>query len=436
MRDLAFLLFVGALLPIALLHPWVGIMLWTWISVMNPHRLLWTINTWPVAATVAGVTLLGLLLTRDKRRIPLTPATITLALFALWICVASAFAIKYDHEMFSKVMKIIFMIFIALIVLSERRHIEWLTVILTASIAFYGVKGGVFTLATGGGFRVWGPPGTFIGGNNEIALAIVLIIPLMYFFYGYYKNRWLKFALIGSMVLCAIAALGTHSRGALLAIVAMAFLLWWRSDKKLILGPVLFLVGLVSLAFLPEEWWLRMQTMQNYEQDQSAMGRINAWHAMFNIAKDRFFGGGFDIYRYEVFQIYAPVPEDVHAAHSIYLQVLGEHGFIGLFLYLMIGFFTWQTAAWIRKHTRGVPEVEWTGRLAAMCQVSMFGFAVGGAFLSLAYFDLPYNITVLVVIMRMYVERKLKAIKTGESIPEDRTGLLTPRAVTASAAPA
>jgi probable O-glycosylation ligase (exosortase A-associated) len=187
-------------------------------------------------------------------------------------------------------------------------------------------------------------------------------------------------------------------------------------------------VGLVSLAFLPEEWWARMHSIQNYEQDQSAMGRINAWHTMFNIAKDRIFGGGFNVYTYDIFQMYAPIPENVHAAHSIYFQVMGEHGFIGLFLYLMIGFFTWQSASWLRKHTRGIPELEWTGRLAAMCQVSMFGFAVGGAFLSLAYFDLPYNITVLVVITRMYVERKLKAIKKGEMIPEDRTGRLTPRA--------
>ena len=428
MRDIAFLLLVGGLLPVALFHPWVGIMLWTWISIMNPHRLLWSVNSWPIAATVAGVTLLGLILTRDKKQIPLVPATLSLLAFTLWICIASPFAIQYDHVMFTKVMKIIFMIFIALFVLNERRHIEWLAAVLTGSIAFYGVKGGVFTIRSGGGFRVWGPDGTFIGGNNEIALALVVVIPLIYFFHGYYRHKWLKLALLGSMLLCAIAALGSHSRGALLAIVAMAVLLWWRSDKKIILGPILLLGGLVSLAFLPEEWWARMHTIQDYEQDQSAMGRINAWHTMFNIAKDRIFGGGFNVYTPDIFRMYSPNPEDVHAAHSIYFQVLGEHGFIGLFLYLLIGFFTWQSAAWLRKNTRGIPELEWTGRLAAMCQVSMFGFAVGGAFLSLAYFDLPYNITVLVVITRLYVERKLKAIKTGEKIPEDRAGRLTPRA--------
>ena len=63
------------------------------------------------------------------------------------------------------------------------------------------------------------------------------------------------------------------------------------------------------------------------------MGRINAWTMALNLAKDNFFGGGFSIYESAVFARYAPDPE-ARAAHSIYFQVLGEHGFVGLFLFL------------------------------------------------------------------------------------------------------
>lgn len=409
MRDIAFIIIMGVGLPVALVHPWIGIMLWTWISIMNPHRLVWSVSDWPFAAATAAVTMIGLIFTRDKKHYPVTPLTVSLLIFVLWIVLAVHFSIgdQIYTEMLSRVLKIQLMIFIALIALTEKRHVIWLTGVLCASIGFYGLKGGLFTLMTGGAFLVWGPYGSFIEGNNEIALAIILVIPLMFFFFGYTKNKWIKFGLVGAMGLSVIASLGSHSRGALLGMAAMTLMLWWRSGKRVVLAPVLAVFGLSVLFFLPQEWWDRMSTISTYEEDSSAMGRINAWHAMWNIATDRFFGGGFRIYNAEVFAKYAPVAEDVHAAHSIYFQVLGEHGFVGLFLFLVVGALTWMNASWIRKHARKVEDMQWAVALASMCQVSMCGFAVGGAFLSLAYFDLPYNILIIVVLVRRLVETRL-----------------------------
>jgi putative inorganic carbon (hco3(-)) transporter len=416
MRDLAFLIAMGVALPMSFIHPWMGVMLWTWISIMNPHRLVWSVSDWPFAAATAGVTMLGLIFTRDKKHFPFTPLTFSLMLFVLWVLVAVNFSIDKDPytEMLSRVLKIQIMIFVALIALTEKRHIIWLTGVLCASIAFYGVKGGIFTLATGGAFLVWGPYGSFIEGNNEIALAIILVIPLMFFFVGYTKNKWIKLGLFAAMGLSVIASLGSHSRGALLGMAAMVMMLWWRSGKRLVLAPILAAFGISVLLFMPQDWWDRMATISTYEEDTSAMGRINAWHAMWNIATDRFFGGGFKIYNVETFARYAPNPEDVHAAHSIYFQILGEHGFVGLFLFLLVGALTWLNASWIRRNARKVQDMQWAGSLASMCQVSMFGFAVGGAFLSLAYFDLPYNILIIVVITRKLVEARLAELKEKE----------------------
>ncbi|MCW5623688.1 MAG: putative O-glycosylation ligase, exosortase A system-associated [Burkholderiales bacterium] len=153
------------------------------------------------------------------------------------------------------------------------------------------------------------------------------------------------------------------------------------------------------LLFMPDEWWERMGTIKTYEQDESAMGRINAWWMTWNLAKDRFFGGGFEIYDTHVFGLYAPIPEDVHAAHSIYFQVLGEHGFGGLFFYLCVWFSTWFTIRWVRKNAKARQQ-QWAVDLASMSEVSLIGYAVGGAFLSLSYFDLPYYLVVMMVVLR------------------------------------
>ena len=109
------------------------------------------------------------------------------------------------------------------------------------------------------------------------------------------------------------------------------------------------------------------------------------------------------------FTLYAPNPTDIHAAHSIYFQVLGEHGFVGLFLFLLLWWLTWRTAVWIRKNTKPKGETAWAYHLAAMSQVSLVGFLVGGAFLSLAYFDLPYYIVVALIATKWILQRESTA---------------------------
>lgn len=408
MRDI---LIVGIVLLgslYALRRPWVGAILWTWVSVMNPHSLTYGFAlSFPVAAIAAGATLIGLVATKDRQS-PFSEApAIWLALFVCWICIGYPFSYNVDGSsmMLSKVLKIDIMALVTLAVLRTRRDIEVFIWVLVGSLAFYGVKGGIFTIQTGGNYRVWGPGG-FIGGNNELALALITIIPLMRYLQLQAANKWIRHAMMASMILTAAAALGSHSRGALLALGAMAGYLWLKSPQKMAFGMVLLVAGIGLVAFMPDEWSARMNTIQTYEEDASAMGRINAWWTAFNVAKTHVTGAGFDMYTYEIFARFAPNPADLHAAHSIYFQVLGEHGFIGLFLFMGIWLSTWRTASWLIKHCGKDENTIWCKHLGAMCQVALLGYAVGGAFLSLAYFDLPYNIMIAVVLAKMWVLRR------------------------------
>jgi probable O-glycosylation ligase (exosortase A-associated) len=255
---------------------------------------------------------------------------------------------------------------------------------------------------------VWGPEGTFIGDNNSSALAIILAIPLMYYFQQNSKEKWLRYTLTIMMLLCALAALGSYSRGALLAIAAMLILIWLKSRKKLIIGVVIMMASPLFLIFMPQGWSNRMDTIADYQTDGSAQGRINAWKMAYNLATDRFFGGGFEIYNPFVFSIYAPNPNAIHAAHSIYFQILGEHGFVGLLLYLILGVLTWHSGAWIIRNTKNLEKMRWAHSLATMIQASIISFSVGGAFLSLAYFDVPYYLMVAVIATRIVVEKELQ----------------------------
>jgi putative inorganic carbon (hco3(-)) transporter len=400
MRDLLIGSSILGFVAFGLLHPWIGVLGWTWVSIMNPHALTWVVKSMPVAAAIGGATLIGLFITRDRRNFFVTRETIVLMLFMLWMTIALPFSMLFDpsFELWKRVIKIDLMILVAMVVLHSKQHIIALAWTLVVSLGFYGTKGGLFTIATGGSYRVWGPEGTYIEGNNEVALALVIIIPIMQFLRLTTESVWVKRGLLVSMVLCAIASLGSHSRGALLAIGAMAVVMWWRSEGKFSKGVLFVVLGAVLLSFMPDEWWARMGTIGTYKEDASAMGRVNAWWMAWNLAKANFFGGGFMIWTGSIFAIYGPDPTDVHAAHSIYFMVLGELGFVGLLLFLLLWFFVWRSAGRLRVQGAKRLETVWLSHLGSMCQVSLAGYAVGGAFLSLSYYDLPYNILILVVL--------------------------------------
>lgn len=408
MRDLVVVGLVFVLALMALTRPWIGIMLWNWISIMNPHRLGWGFAySAPVAMIAGSATLLGTLFAKEKENPFKGAPVLWLFLFFAWMTIS--WRLGYDpagdYGLWDRSMKIFVMIFVALTLLSNRYHIYafiWVTV---GSLAFYGVKGGVFTILSGGNFRVWGPDGSFIQGNNELALALIMTIPLMHFLQLQMRGVWGRHLMTFAIVTCLAAALGSHSRGALVAILGMGGFFWWRSRRKVAMLMLILFAALVMIPMMPEHWWSRMDTIQTYEEDASAMGRINAWIVGWEVAKNYFFGGGMSYQHQIFFNMYGEYSTHILAAHSIYFQILGNHGFVGLFLYLMLWFSTYSTAGWLRKHGRAREETRWTADLGAMVQVGLVGYALGGAFLSLAYFDLPYNMMVMVVLARVWVMR-------------------------------
>ena len=213
------------------------------------------------------------------------------------------------------------------------------------------------------------------------------------------------------MLLCVAAAIGSYSRGALVGLGAMALFLWLKSPNKALLGSIGVVVGIVALFSMPDGWFERMGTIGTYDEDASAMGRINAWWMAWNLALSRIpIGGGFDIYMPDLFARFSPNPLDIHAAHSIYFQVLGEHGFMGLFLFLSIFICAWRNGNWVIARTKGVAQLRWAHDLAAMLQVSLVGYAVGGAFLSLSYYDFPYYVAAMLAISRIVVEREIHGV--------------------------
>lgn len=401
MRDIFVTAVIFSLIPFIFRRPWIGILLWSWIGYMNPHRLAWGFAfDFPFAMIVGIVTIVSFLLSREKKEMIWTRETVLLLIFVGWMFFTTFFAFYPENAWFqwNKVWKIQLMIFLTALIITDRKQLHWLVWVIALSLGFYGVKGGIFTIVHGGVYRVQGPEGTFIGGNNEMALALVMTIPLIRYLHLQARHQIIRWGLAAAMVLTGVAAIGSQSRGGLIAMAAMGLFLWLKSRNKIITGIYIAIAVAIMASVMPQEWYDRMNTIKTYQEDQSAMGRINAWYTGFNVAKDRITGGGFDMWFPPTFQRYAPEPTNIHDVHSIYFEVMGEHGFLGFGLFLLLGLLAWIRAQQIIKRCRKDPEKKWASDLAAMIQVSLIGYASGGAFLGLAYFDLPYHLMIILLL--------------------------------------
>jgi len=410
MRDIVIALVVAYCFVMSFRKPYIGFMSWVWLSLMTPHMIAYGfIVGKPVAQIAILGTLAGTLIERDKGKLFQHGIVVLQALFVVWTVITTIYAIYPENSEYglTKFSKIMLGMFLSYLLVNTREKLNWLIWLMYFSVGYYGIKGGIFTLRTGGGGKVWGPEGSFIGDNNALACALLMVMPLGFYLINVTKHPRLKVGLVVSMALIGVSVLGSNSRGAFLGLVCV--LLYWMKNvpgkQKIIAALVALFIGAIAVTFMPQSYWDRMNTVKTYEQDGSAMGRINAWWCAYNLAKDRFTGAGFDFASPYAFKMYAPNPLDLHTAHSIYLQVLGDHGFVGLGLYLLILGWTWFLLAGVVRKTKESPDLNWANSLARMLQLSFIAYYSAGAFLSLSYYDLYWQLVANSVILHTLVAK-------------------------------
>lgn len=420
LRSLLVAGIIFALLPFCFFRPWIGILLWTWISYMNPHRLTYGFAyDFPFALIISLVTLGGLLVSKDKGRLPANGITVLLAI--LWFVFflstfLSAFYPEAAWAQLNKVSKILLMTFVTAMMLRSKERLFALFAVVAFSLGFFGFKGGIWAFLSGGGAadsQVLGPPGTFLGGNTEIGLAMNMNLPILLYLRRHVKRKWLRHLMLATFFLSIAAIIATYSRGALLGLLAVVGFLavmskarWW--------GIALLVVGIpLVLTVAPERWIGRMSTIRTYEEDQSAMGRIHMWILSMRLAADRpFLGGGFRCMTEEITMRYFPEsPDRGFDAHNIFFQVLAEHGYSGLIVYVALIVATFGSLARIQRRTRGSPELVWMNDLAQMIQGSLVAYVVSGFFLSLSYFDLFFLLIAATAAMSALLDGEVARVR-------------------------
>ena len=420
----AIVLLTGLLisLPICLVRPFYGTILWTIFAFLNPQAYVWSsVFAFPWAMAVAIPTLVGLVFFSPGWLNRIWSVEFCL-LACLWIwftitSITSAHTALFMHHSedtwlrWTFVSKVLLMTVVTMGVVDSFERLRMLVLAIAGSFGFYVLKAFPFMILTGGEFRLYGPENSMVADNNDFGLALNMTLP-SFFFLAQSEHRPALRRLFGLLFVITVPAVFfTYSRGALVGLVVVGVLMFVQSKQRWLLVPVMAIAIIAAILFAPDAWKDRMDPTRRDAVDASARSRLNAWTFCFNLATDYpVTGGGFSTFTPELFNRYAPNSTDIHGPHSVYFGLLAEHGFIGLFLYLalIISFFVTIHRLVTVAASEGDQVVV---NYANMFRFSVVGFMTSGMFLGRAYFDYFFTIVACAVILkRIYLLHSEDAI--------------------------
>jgi probable O-glycosylation ligase (exosortase A-associated) len=430
MRDLLMLGAMCVIVPLSLANAFAAYLLWEWSAVLSPAYYLYGFMSsvrynFMFALITIGLVALGRLSERGSMRVTGTVAAVVI--FFLHACGSAAFAYEGNSiniEVFSGLAKsIIYCLFMPLIVTSRLR-IHAMLIMLALGLGLHGVLEGAKVLVTAGGHRPIGIATSMMSDNNHFAVALVMMLPIFFYLFRYSERKLVRLGFLGVFTLTVVAVIGTQSRGAFVAMSLTGLWLILSSRRRVIALVTVACMAVVVAIAAPSTWYERMETIQDANKDDSFLGRVAAWRVSTAIALDNpLFGGGFHSvqvqYIWEARKVAATrftflpevqeMPDNFKAAHSIYFEVLGDQGFLGLFLFLAlfaVAFWNlWSIRRLNRRHGLGMT---WAADLASMLGVSLLAYAVGGALVSLAYFESFYVFVLLTDVLRRVVTRQVE----------------------------
>lgn len=416
MRDVLVVGFVLIAAMIGLVRPIVGFYTFAFLGFFSPQSHTWTFGqTIPLSLIAAVSTIVGMILSPERRRLPMQREIILL--IALWgmFVVSSVLAIFPDRalEQLIYMSKVFLMIVVGTILVNSEERLNTLIKIIAYSIGFYAFKGGVSAIVGGGDFLVYGPELSFLSANNSIGLAMAINIPLLYYLYKIEKNPWLRKLQVAIMVFSIPAIIFTYSRGAWLGMVAAIALLFLKMRQKVLVVSFVGLVGVIVVSALPnitpQRLVNRYDTLVNYERDDSAESRLWNWEFCRRVGMGRPTGGGFWFQSEKTYADYYPEfqqrwPGKSWTCHSVWFTILGDHGVAGFLLWILLVLSSVMSLRQLRVVGQTHPEMPWLAPLAEAIRASIVVFLIVGTFLDAAYFDLFYYLVVMIVVAKGIVQ--------------------------------
>lgn len=433
MRDLAFVGFLAALLAFGFRRPFLFVLAYAYIDIVSPQRLTYLLlNSVPISMIAVGLAVAGWLAVDDKSDVRVAPRQFLIVLL-LGYCFYTTLHADFPMEAKDKwewVWKALAFAAFLPLTLRTRLRIESLLLFMVLSAASIIIVGGIKTIGSGGGYgelnlMVTNNSGLYEG--STISTVAIAIIPLIVWFTRHgtifapdWRVKTFCYALIFA---CLLIPVGTSTRTGLLCIGLLALLMIRDARRKFVYLAALGCLGLAAIPFLPSSFTERMGTIKTYQADASASTRIAVWQWTMDYVKTHPMGGGFEAYRqnrirYEkvavqgegdgVAKIERNLEVDkARAYHSAYFEMLGEQGYPGLAIWLLInlaGLFRMEVLR--RRYRRPEPGQEWIAPLASALQSAHVIYMLGATFIAIAFQPFVYMLIGAQIGLDTYAGRK------------------------------
>jgi len=431
-RDLAFIAFLAALFGMGFRRPFLFVLTYVYIDIVSPQRLTYfLLNSVPISLIAAACAAGGWVLADDKKGTRIAPRQILMLmlLFYCWYTTLHADFPLAAPEKWNWVWKALaFAIFLPL-TLRTRLRIEALLTFMVLSAASIIITGGIKTLGSGGGYgqldlMVSNNSGLYEG--STISTVAIAIIPLILWFPRHgtiFARDWkVKLFCYALVFACLLIPVGTSTRTGLLCIVLLFVLMLRDAKRRLLYLGGAGLLALVAIPFLPSAFTQRMETIKTYQGDESASTRLAVWKWTIGYAREHPLGGGFEAYRqnhirYDTVktegtadnrQIDRSLTVDSgRAYHSAYFEMLGEQGYPGLALWLMInaiGLIRMEVLR--RRYAKPAQGEEWISPLASALEHAHLIYLLGAAFIAIAFQPFIYMLIGAQIGLDTYLARK------------------------------
>ncbi|WP_188054428.1 putative O-glycosylation ligase, exosortase A system-associated [Sphingosinithalassobacter sp. CS137] len=412
MRDFAFIGFLAALFAMGFRKPFLFVLAYVYIDVVSPQRLSYLLlNSLPISLIAVGLAVVGWLAIDDKRDVRVAPRQILLLLLLVycWYTTGNAdFPIEAQYKWEWVWKALAFAIFLPL-TLRTKLRIEALLLFMVLSAASIIIVGGIKTAAGGGGY---GELHLMVNNNSglyessTIATVAICIVPLILWFARFgtvfppdWRVKTFAYALVFA---CLLIPVGTSARTGLVCIGVLAILMLRDAKRRLLYLIGIGMLGLAAIPLLPSSFTERMGTIKEYRADASASTRLAVWQWTIDYVKLHPMGGGFEAYRQNHIRYDRVMVEGdennatveralevdkARAYHSAYFEMLGEQGYPGLLLWLLInlgGLFRMEV---LRQRYRksNDPADAWIAPLATALQHGHAIYMVGAAFVGIAF---------------------------------------------------
>ncbi len=418
MRDIVFLLIIPFILYASLKRPFIGAAMWLWVAMHFPNGWVYGFaGNFRYNLIIVVCAFISYIKWKEKEKLEVDKLTFLIVLFLVWTLITSIFTLSIPEIVWGEwveFLKITLLYIFAILVLRTQLHLNVFIWALVFSIGFYGCLEGLKYISSGGGHRISGLSSHVLSDRNELALALNMMLPLIVYLMGISKQQWIKFALMCAVFLNIVAIIGTYSRGGFVALMVVGGYFWLQSKRKFFYATLIVIALVFASNYVPTSWTSRMDTIETAQEDSSFLGRVIAWkHAILMASDNPVTGGGFKAgqtpyvwWGYDAAGSFNDVVDTSRmgevafkAAHSIYFQVLGDHGYIGLLIYLSIIVTAYRKAGKVAKEARKTNQDKSIINLSGLLKVSLVAYCAGGAGVSLAYFDMFYAIIAMIFVI-------------------------------------